>query len=289
VLYEMLTGHPPFSGKSSVEVLGKQVREAVMPTRQRAPERKIPEVLEKVVMRAMSKRREDRFSSAVSMRRAMEAALEGDVVTKDSPKKRSFVARGAVLAAVIGAIAIISHAGTRAAPTPSAAPAETVAHVDEMPAAATNAPDPTPLALQAPFVPPSTTTDPTASGDNPPKKHDKKNDRLETARAAAHEHPGDPKALRAWANAAMKAGDYRDARRAVDTWILHDSSPEPRVLLASVLDQSGKHAEARAVLEEILQTHPDNGDARKLHAKLGAPLAPPDTSARRGQVARNEK
>ncbi len=285
VLYEMLTGFPPFSGKSSVEVLGKQVREAVMPPRARTPERKIPEALEAVVLRAMSKHREDRFSSAVAMRRALEEALEGDALV--SPKKRSFAARGAILAGVIGVIAVVSHAGTRAAPTPSAPPSEPVAHVEELPAATAPTQDPTPLAMQAPFVPPANTTEPTASGDKPPKHN--KSERLEAARAAAHDHPGDPKALRAWANAAMKAGDYRDARRAVDTWILHDSSPEPRVLLASVLDQSGKHQEARQVLEEILETHPDNGEARRLHARLGSPLAPPDTSARRGSVARNEK
>jgi hypothetical protein len=87
----------------------------------------------------------------------------------------------------------------------------------------------------------------------------------------------------------VRAGDLRDARRAVDTWILHDSTPEPRVFLASVLDASGKHQEARAVLEETLETHPDSDAARRLHAKLGAPLPPPDTAQRRGQVAKNER
>ncbi len=286
VLYEMLTGHPPFSGKSSVEILGKQVREAVVPPRMRAPEKKIPEALEAVVMRAMSKRREDRFPSAVAMRRALERALDAKAEETTPSRKRSIVARGVAVAVVLGAIVIVSHAGTRSAPSPIEA-AEAASHALEMPSALPSAPDPAPLAMQAPFVTPASSNDnmePVPSGDKP---KDRAHEKLADARAQAHQKPGDVRALRAWTTAAMRAGDFRDARRAVDTWILHDSSPEPRVVLASVLDASGKHQEARSVLEEILETHPDNDAARRLHAKLGAPLAPPDTSARRGQVAQN--
>jgi serine/threonine-protein kinase len=289
VLYEMLTGQPPFAGKSSVEILGKQVRETAIAPRTRAPERKIPAALEAVVLRAMSKRREDRFSSAVAMRRALENALGG---ASEAParKKRSMVARGAVLAAVIAAVALVSHAGTRSAPSPADVASAVAPSILEVPSAIPSAPDPTPLAMQAPFVTPASANgenlEPTnaASGDKP---KDRARARLEAARVAAHEKPGDVRALRAWTTAALRAGEFHDARRAVDTWILHDSSPEPRVVLANVLDMSGKHLEARAVLEEILQTHPDNEPARKLHAKLGAPLAPLDTAARRGQVAQN--
>ena len=285
VLYELVTGFPPFSGKSSVEVLGKQVREAVMPPRQRAPERKIPEVLEAVVLRAMSKRREERFPSAVAMRRALEDALEGDVA-KETSKKRSLALRGLVVFAVLGAIVVVSHAGNRAAPAPIAA-ADTVVHAAD-PSALPSAPEPAPQAMTAPFVTPANNVEPQPSGDKPPA-HDRLHDRLDQARALAQKHPSDTRVLKAWTNAAVRAGDYRDARRAVDTWILHDSSPEPRVALANVLEQSGKHIEARAVLEEILETHPDSEPARRLHAKLGAPLPPPDTQARRSQTARNER
>jgi serine/threonine protein kinase len=287
VLYEMLTGFPPFSGKSSVEVLGKQVREVAMLPQSRAPERKIPDALEAVVMRAMSKRREDRFPSAVAMRRALESTLDGDTAKGEPSKRRSLALRGLVVAAVLGAIVIVSHAGNRAAPTPAiAAATETVA----LPAVVPSAPDPSPQAMQAPFVTPANAAEAQASGEKPKtREREREHDHLEQARAQAQKHPSDARALRAWANAAVRAGDYRDARRAVDTWILHDSSPEPRVALANVLEQSGKRIEARAVLEEILETHPDNDAARRLHAKLGSPLPPPDTQLRRGQVARNER
>jgi len=292
VLYEMLTGHKPFEGKSSVEILGKQVREAPIAPRLRAPEKKIPEALEAVVLRAMSKKREERFPSAVAMRRALERAERRDDVepARDakSDKKRTMITRGAIIATVAIGIAIVSHAGTRSAPSPADVAAAVAPSAPELPSAIPTTPDPAPLAMQAPFVTPSATqtenAEATPSGDKP---KDRAHERLESARVAARQKPGDPRALRAWTMAAMRAGELRDARRAVDTWILHDSSPEPRVVLASVLESSGKHQEARAVLEEILETHPDNEAARRLHAKLGAPLAPPDTSARRGQVAQN--
>jgi cytochrome c-type biogenesis protein CcmH/NrfG len=124
---------------------------------------------------------------------------------------------------------------------------------------------------------------PSAADDKSPHP----NAKLEAARTAARQKPGDPHLLRAWATAALHAGDYHDAKRAVDTWILHDATPEPRVFLASVLEASGKHQEARSVLEEVLDAHPDNDAARHLHAKLGDPLPPPDTAARRTQVAKN--
>jgi len=82
----------------------------------------------------------------------------------------------------------------------------------------------------------------------------------------------DARALKTWASAAYKAGEMREARRAAEAWSLHDGTAEPRIFLASVLDASGKRSEARAVLEEWLQVHPDSTEARALHAKLGAPL-----------------
>jgi len=278
VLYEMISGFPPFSGRSSVEVLGKQVRESVVPPSMRAPERGIPEALEDVVLKAMSKSKDQRYASAVAMRRALEEALAGDA-PKPAPKKRSMLARGVALCGVIGAIVLVSHAGSRSAPTP-----KEVAVAIESATAAPTPPDPTPSVMQAPFVAPTTNPEPVATGDKPPKQ-DRAHEKLVAARAAAREKPDDPKAMRAWVHAALRAGDYRDARRAVDTWILHDSSPEPRIALANVLEASGKRSEARAVLEGVLETNPDSEAARKLHAKLGAPLPPADTSAHRKAMA----
>jgi hypothetical protein len=95
---------------------------------------------------------------------------------------------------------------------------------------------------------------------------------------------GDPRALKAWSLAAYESGRMREARHAAEAWALHDDTAEPRILLAKVLEGSGHRADAEAVLEEVLQTHPDSAEARHLHAKLGAPLPPADTH--HAQVAR---
>lgn len=108
--------------------------------------------------------------------------------------------------------------------------------------------------------------------------------RFHEARAYAKEHPSEVSALKAWAVLAMRAGELRDARRAANLWALHDGSPEPRIFLATVLEGSGHRSDARAVLEEVLEIHPNSSEARRLHARWGAPL-PPDPAAGRGSIA----
>ncbi len=44
---------------------------------------------------------------------------------------------------------------------------------------------------------------------------------------------------------------------------------EPRMTLASIYEAAGKHDEARAVLAEWLQQHPDAEDVRSELARLG--------------------
>jgi hypothetical protein len=109
---------------------------------------------------------------------------------------------------------------------------------------------------------------------------------LHEARDAAKDAMGDARALKAWALAAYKAGALREARRAADTWILVESTPEPHILLAEIMDAMGHRGEARAVLAEVLDSHPDSIQARRLAARYGAPSNAPETSAQKSQVAR---
>ena len=108
---------------------------------------------------------------------------------------------------------------------------------------------------------------------------------LVDARDAAKQAMSDPRALKTWTVAALRAGQLREARRAADAWALHDMSPEPRIVLAQVLDAGGRRSDARAVLEEVLELHPDSAEARRLHARYGAPLPALETAAHRTQVA----
>ena len=107
--------------------------------------------------------------------------------------------------------------------------------------------------------------------------------RLADARTAAREHSTDPRALKAWATAAMHAGETREARRAAESWAVHDASAEPRLFLASALESSGRKREARAVLEEWLANHPDSADAKRMLSRLGASAEPAIKRGGRGR------
>ena len=62
VLYELLTGRPPFTGDSSVAVAYKQVNETPALTSSLNPE--VPARLDAVVMKALSKNPSNRYQSA---------------------------------------------------------------------------------------------------------------------------------------------------------------------------------------------------------------------------------
>ncbi len=79
VHYEMLTGRRPFEGDSPVSIAYKHVRE--MPRPPSTHRGDIPRSLEAIVMTAMAKRPEDRYSSAALMRRDLEAFASGREVT----------------------------------------------------------------------------------------------------------------------------------------------------------------------------------------------------------------
>jgi serine/threonine-protein kinase len=79
VLYEMLSGRRPFEGDSPVSIAYKHVRESARPPSNHRSD--IPRPLEAIVMNALAKRPEDRYSSAALMRRDLEAFTAGKEVT----------------------------------------------------------------------------------------------------------------------------------------------------------------------------------------------------------------
>ncbi|MDQ3575489.1 MAG: Stk1 family PASTA domain-containing Ser/Thr kinase, partial [Actinomycetota bacterium] len=66
VLYEMITGEPPFSGESPVAIAYKHVREE--PTAPRGINSAIPPAFEAIVLRAMAKDPADRYANAEELR-----------------------------------------------------------------------------------------------------------------------------------------------------------------------------------------------------------------------------
>ena len=78
VLYELLTGAPPFDAESPVTIALKQVSEAPVPPSQLNPA--VPPALDAVVMRALRKDPTERFQDADAFIAALESALAGGYV-----------------------------------------------------------------------------------------------------------------------------------------------------------------------------------------------------------------
>ena len=77
VLYEMLTGRPPFSGDSPVAVAYQHVSAAVNPPSSLNPD--VPAELDAIVMRALQKDPAHRYQSADEVRADLSAVLAGQV------------------------------------------------------------------------------------------------------------------------------------------------------------------------------------------------------------------
>ena len=74
ILYEMLTGKKPFESEDVVKLMAMQVTAPPPPFASVAPGAGFPAALETVVMRALEKERERRYSTAAEFREALERA-----------------------------------------------------------------------------------------------------------------------------------------------------------------------------------------------------------------------
>src|ERR687887_1149617 len=74
-LYEMLTGQVPFTGPTPVAIAYRHVQEDPAPPR--ALKHDVPVSLERVCLKAMAKRPEDRYQTALEMRQDLERARAG--------------------------------------------------------------------------------------------------------------------------------------------------------------------------------------------------------------------
>ena len=75
LLYQLLTGQPPFVDDDAVVVMAKHIRETPPSPRMAVPERPIPRSLDKLAMRALGKEPDDRFENAEQMEARLMACL----------------------------------------------------------------------------------------------------------------------------------------------------------------------------------------------------------------------
>jgi len=75
IIYEVLVGRRPYDGDSYNEIMFRIIAEPFAPPRQINPS--IPEALEQVILKAMSREPEARYRNPAQMREALRAALDG--------------------------------------------------------------------------------------------------------------------------------------------------------------------------------------------------------------------
>ena len=79
MLYELLTGRPPFTGDSPVSVAYQHVRENPVPPSQ--IDEGVPVAVDAIVMKALAKNPDNRYQTALEMREDIDRALGGRPVT----------------------------------------------------------------------------------------------------------------------------------------------------------------------------------------------------------------
>jgi eukaryotic-like serine/threonine-protein kinase len=104
LLYELLTGRPPFVGDSPVAVAYQHVREPAVPPSHHDTE--LPEEIDAIVMKALAKRVEDRYQSAAAMRSDIERYLAGRPVHAVVPPPPPTTAIPSTAATAVGVPAV---------------------------------------------------------------------------------------------------------------------------------------------------------------------------------------
>ena len=114
VLYEMLLGRPPFQGDSPVAVASMHVRNAVPLPRDLAAG--IPEAIEAITMKALSKDPALRYQDAEEMRADLMRFVDDKPVTAEDPTLALAMSDTAMVAAVNQTMAIPIFTGPRSEP-----------------------------------------------------------------------------------------------------------------------------------------------------------------------------
>jgi eukaryotic-like serine/threonine-protein kinase len=100
MLYEVVVGFKPFVASDIAEMLQKQQFEAPIPPRQAALGRRISEALERVMLRALQKERDQRFADAAAFRDALDRTPEGRDGARAVPGARGRVPAYAIAIAI---------------------------------------------------------------------------------------------------------------------------------------------------------------------------------------------
>src|SRR5262245_37225787 len=166
VLYELATGASPFHSESPVGYLALQLSEKPPAPSKLRRDLEIPRALEKIILRCLEKRREDRFQDARSLGAALEEVGRSAAARPrgERPRRGALALAGGALAAAL--VAVSAGALWRASRSPSApeptrpvaaqpAPQPSRAAVPELAPSPAPVPAPTPERVEAKATPPA--------------------------------------------------------------------------------------------------------------------------------------
>ena len=131
LLYELLTGRPPYTGDSPFSVMHQHLAAEPVPPSRLRPE--LPPAVDAVIARALHKRREDRFPDAATMRTALTTAPRA-APTPPAPTPTALDPAAAGPAPAVGPAPAIGTAAPAAAPPAHAGSAPSPRPVRRRPA-----------------------------------------------------------------------------------------------------------------------------------------------------------
>jgi serine/threonine-protein kinase len=118
ILYQMATGHLPFDGPSSMEILTRHVNEPPVPPRERQPDAPISEAMEQLILRALEKDPAKRPQNAEQFRdellevplraRARRLAAAEEAASEPAPSAHPLLPLVAGIALAVAALAAIA-------------------------------------------------------------------------------------------------------------------------------------------------------------------------------------
>lgn len=86
ILYELATGRVPYKAETPIAVVFKHIQDPLPPARNLNPD--LPEAVERVILKALSKRPEDRYQTAGEMVRALQTAISDSPTVPMQPGAR---------------------------------------------------------------------------------------------------------------------------------------------------------------------------------------------------------
>ena len=85
ILYEMLTGAPPFSGQNPISVILKHIRESPPPIDE--VNIAVPEQMKQIVLKLLAKERVDRYQSAEELLQALNDVAPSELVLLEDEQR----------------------------------------------------------------------------------------------------------------------------------------------------------------------------------------------------------